>query len=366
MRFRVVSLVTLAGILLGGVLIRTELGVAQPSAPIKVVTKPFRPFSYEEEGTYVGFSIDLWNAIAEEVDIDFELYGVATVAELLDKVQTGSADVGMAGITITATREANVDFSYPFFDSGLQILVKSRLPNHRFSILYLIFSPLLLEMIGLLILLVGISAHIIWFFERKVNPDMFPHSYRRGIIEACWWAVVTVVTVGYGDKAPVGFVGRIVATLWMFGGIILISYFTASVSSALTVQRLQSRIQGPKDLAGRRVATVRGSTAEAYLEKTSTIDITAFEIIERAYGALVEGEVEAVVYDAPVLQNYVLREGAGQVQVIGQPFQLQSYGVVLQENSIYQEDINRALLKLRENGSYDEIYQSWFGAPEES
>ncbi|MEO0801747.1 MAG: transporter substrate-binding domain-containing protein [Cyanobacteria bacterium J06642_2] len=111
---------------------------------------------------------------------------------------------------------------------------------------------------------------------------------------------------------------------------------------------------------------MRGSTAEAYLEKTSTIDITAFEIIERAYRALVEGEVEAVVYDAPVLQNYVLHKGAGQVQVVGQPFQLQSYGVVLQENSIYQEDINRALLKLRENGSYDEIYQSWFGAPEES
>ena len=94
---------------------------------------------------------------------------------------------------------------------------------------------------------------------------MFPQEYLKGIWEAYWWSVVTVVTVGYGDKAPIGVAGRIIATIWMFTGVLLVSYFTASVSSALTVQQLETSIQGLEDLNGKRVATVEGSTAAEYL-----------------------------------------------------------------------------------------------------
>lgn len=331
------------------------------SKTLRVGTKPFAPFTFVQEGEYIGFSIDLWQEIAKELELDYELYGEKTVTELLDSVSSGSTDVAIAGITITSEREQNVDFSHSFFESGLQILVPLRPPVSPVkSFVAIIFSPILLKTIGVLLIVIVISAHLLWFFEREKNSEMFPQEYLKGIWEACWWSVVTVVTVGYGDKAPVGAAGRIIATIWMFTGVLLVSYFTASVSSALTLQQLETSIQGIEDLNGKRVATVKGSTAAAYLADLPMRKIE-YELIEEAFQSLEESKVNAVVYDAPVLQNYALQDGADKVQVVGTTFERQSYGIALKTNSPYREEINQAILSIVESGTYDEIYKKWFG-----
>ncbi|MDJ0635279.1 MAG: transporter substrate-binding domain-containing protein [Xenococcaceae cyanobacterium MO_188.B29] len=338
-----------------------SIRVPVQSKSVRVGTKPFSPFALVQEGQYIGFSIDLWREVAKELDLEYELYGEKTVTDLLNSVSSKNTDVAIAGITITAEREKNVDFSHSFFESGLQILVPLRSqasPVNTF--VWLIFSPILLETIGVLLLVIVISAHLLWFFEREKNPEMFPQEYLAGIWEACWWSVVTVVTVGYGDKAPIGVIGRIIATIWMFTGVLLISYFTASVSSALTVQQLESSIQGPESLNGKKVATVKGSTAAKYLA-TRPIKKIEFELVEDAFESLEESQVDAVVYDAPVLQNYAAKDGAGKVKVVGPIFERQSYGIALKPNSPYREPINQALLEIIENGTYDEIYEKWFG-----
>jgi ABC-type amino acid transport substrate-binding protein len=329
---------------------------------LRVGTKPFAPFAFVQEGKYIGFSIELWDEIAKELDLEYELYGEKTVTDLLNSVSSGNTDVAIAGITITSEREKNVDFSHSFFESGLQILVPANSPTSSVnSFVWLILSPILLETIGVLLLVIVISAHLIWFFERDRNPEMFPKEYPRGIGEACWWSVVTVVTVGYGDKAPIGVGGRIIATIWMFTGVLLVSYFTASVSSALTVQQLETSIQGIEDLNGKRVATVEGSTAADYLTNRPTVKKVEYELVEEAFKSLEEDRVDAVVYDAPVLKNYTLQEGVDKVRVVGAVFERQSYGIALKSNSSYREPINQAILELLENGTYDKIYQKWFG-----
>lgn len=334
------------------------------SQTLRVGTKPFAPFAFVQEGQYIGFSIDLWREIVKELDLEYELYGEKTVTDLLNSVSSKNTDVAIAGITITAEREKTVDFSHSFFESGLQILVpfhSQTSPINTF--IWLIFSPILLKTIGVLLLVIAISAHLLWFFEREHNPEMFPQEYFAGVWEACWWSVVTVVTVGYGDKAPTGVIGRIIATIWMFTGVLLLSYFTASVSSALTLQRLESNIKGPENLNGKKVATVKGSTAAQYLANRP-IRTVEFELVEDAIKSLEESQVDALVYDAPVLQNYANQDGAGKVRVVGSIFERQSYGIALKPNSPYREPINQALLEIVENGVYDQIYQKWFGKTE--
>ena len=258
---------------------------------LRVGTKPFAPFAFVQDGEYIGFSIDLWQEIAQELELDYELYGEKTVTDLIDSVNSGKTDVAIAGITITSEREKIVDFSHSFFESGLQILVPASAETSAVNtFIWLILSPILLETIGVLLIVIVISAHLLWFFEREQNPQMFPKQYLRGIWEACWWSVVTVVTVGYGDKAPIGVAGRIIATIWMFTGVLLVSYFTASVSSALTVQQLQTSIQGLKDLNGKRVATVTGSTAAAYLANRPLKKLE-FELVAEAFASLEESKM---------------------------------------------------------------------------
>lgn len=330
---------------------------------LTVATRSFPPFAFEENGQYVGFSIELWEAIANDLQLDYQLYGEKTITDLLQAVSIGNADVAIAGITITAQREKEVDFSFPIFESGLQVLVPIKNNSPVKSFLFFLFSPILLNTIFFLLIMILISANLIWLVERKKNSQMFPEEYLKGIGEACWWAVVTVVTVGYGDKTPLTLTGRIIATIWMFTGILLISYFTGSVTSALTVQRLSTEINNLRDLGGKRVATVRNTTAEKYLENRP-INVLKFNNFNEAIEALKKEKADAIVYDSPVLLNFTKNEGAGKFTVIGNIFDKQSYGIALKRDSIYRESINQSILKLKENGTYQKLYEKWFGKEE--
>ena len=84
--------------------------------------------------------------------------------------------------------------------------------------------------------------------------------------------------------------------------------------------------------------------------------------MDEAYDLLAAGEVEAVVYDAPVLQYQVATDQEGLFAVVGPVFQRESYGIALQEGSPYRERINTILLHLRENGKYQQLHEQWFGA----
>jgi ABC-type amino acid transport substrate-binding protein len=109
------------------------------------------------------------------------------------------------------------------------------------------------------------------------------------------------------------------------------------------------------------VATVERSTAEDYLTAQGLTTVKLADI-EKAYYLLEAGEVDAVVYDAPVLQHYALKKGKGRVKVVGLVFQEQNYGIALQVKSPLREEINIALLRLVENGVYKEIHDKWFGS----
>lgn len=83
-----------------------------------------------------------------------------------------------------------------------------------------------------------LSGILIWFFDHKANSGHFPNSFWSGIWEGLWWAIVTMTTVGYGDKTPRSFLGRAYASLWMIIGMLLISAFTAQISSVITADGL--------------------------------------------------------------------------------------------------------------------------------
>jgi ABC-type amino acid transport substrate-binding protein len=331
---------------------------------LRVATKRLEPFVIYRNRRYTGFSIELWEKIADEIGINYELYGVNTIAKLLDEVKRGAADLAIAGIGMTSQREQDLDFSHPFFESGLQIMVSEDLDTPLEVIFAKVFSillsPGLVYGVGVFLVVLLVAAHMIWLLERRDNPQ-FSRGYLHGIWQSIWWAVVTVTTVGYGDKTPKGRMGRFFALIWILAGYFVFAYFTASVTSTVTLQELQGSISGPQDLYDKKVATVEKSPAADYLNAQG-ISTVKLENIETACHLLETGKVDAVVYDAPVLQHYAVQRGKGKVKVVGLIFQEQSYGIALQFNSPYRETINIALLRLVENGIYKEIHDKWFGS----
>jgi ABC-type amino acid transport substrate-binding protein len=331
---------------------------------LRVVTKRFEPFVIYQDKKYIGFSIELWEKIAEDLGLEYELYGVNTIAKLLDEVERGAADVAIAGISITSKREQVLDFSHAFFETGLQIMVRegseSVLKEVISKVFTVIFSRELFYGVMFFFIILIIASHIIWALERGHNPQ-FPVHYPQGLWHSMWWAVVTVTTVGYGDKTPKGAVGRLFGVVWILAGYFVFAYFTASVTTTATVQELHGIIDGPQDLFGKQVATVEKSTAAEYLAGQG-IPVVRVENIDKAYPLLESGKVDAIVYDAPVLQHHASKSGRGKVRVVGLLFQEQNYGIALQVQSPYREKINIALLRLIESGAYREIANRWFGS----
>jgi polar amino acid transport system substrate-binding protein len=281
------------------------------------------------------------------------------VPELLEAVEDGSADVGVGAISITPDREAVLDFSHPFFKSGLQVMARAKGEAGAFSAFRALWNRNVAEVVLVLLLAVFLISHILWVVERKINPESFPEGYVRGVWESTWWSIATLISGGCENKAPVGVAGRLVAVVWMLGGIGLTSYITATLASAMTVNTLSAEVSGLSDLRGTRVGTVAGSSSEALLKRIG-FDVAVFPDLAEAAEALRSGAVKGVIYDSPLLRYYVAQNPSAGLSLVGDPFDLQDYGFALRLGSPLRKELNAALLKLQVSGWTDELEDNWF------
>ncbi|NYT63202.1 glutamine ABC transporter substrate-binding protein GlnH [Alcaligenaceae bacterium] len=82
----------------------------------------FVPFEFKQNGKYTGFDIELWDAIAKEAGLKYTLRPM-DFNGIIPGLQTRNIDAALAGITIRDDRKKVIDFSDPYYESGLAILV---------------------------------------------------------------------------------------------------------------------------------------------------------------------------------------------------------------------------------------------------
>lgn len=351
-------------------LIAPGLSLAQEDTPARetlvVAVKPLTPFvivdqtAADLDRALSGFSIDLWRDLASELNITTEWLLLESVQDVLDAVESGRADIGMAGISITAAREDVLDFSLPIFNAGLDILSREDSGLTLGDLITILLSSQVTQIVIVMVIVIVIAGIVVWLIERRSNPE-FHGAYRKRLFEGIWWAAVTVATVGYGDKTTKSVVGRLIAIVWVFIGIAIVAQFTAVITSGLTLAGLRGTISDISHLDGRRVGTVAGSTAETFL-RDIRLEPTTYTFFEEAASDLLNGAIDAIVYDQPVLLHYAAREGRGRVRTAGQLFVQEYYGIALGQGSPWRERVNRALLRLDETGIYDAIYNRWFSS----
>ena len=332
-------------------------------ASLTVVTRIEPPFVTYENNAYGGFSIEVVELLAQQLGAELDLYGVNSSAKVLDDVARRSADLGIGAIAITSQREHTVDFSQPYYESGLQILVAEDGAGAFGGRLGAVFSALFSRDLMILLLVLAvvliIAAHIIWLAERKHNPD-FPAEYRAGIWEALWWAAVTATTVGYGDKTPKGRGGRLFGLFWMFSGLFVLAYFTAGIATAFTIDELANQIETTSDLRGHEVGVTADSDALDYLARQG-IPARSYTTSSDAFDALQAGDLDAVVHDAAVLQHFVANDLSADASLASLVFAERGFGLVLPADDARNEVLNRALLQLVESEEYAQLHDTWFG-----
>jgi ABC-type amino acid transport substrate-binding protein len=327
---------------------------------LTIGTKPAPPFAMlAPDGTWEGIAIDLLAAVAAKLGASYTLQET-TLAGMIDEVAAGRLDASVAAMTVTVAREEVIDFSHAYYRSGLGVAVAERRPAGLGAIWQALTSRAFLSVVGVMGGLLFAVGAVVWLLERRHNPGQFEPDPRRGLFSGFWWAVVTMSTTGYGDKAPATVGGRIVAILWIFAGLILTAGFTAQLAATLTASSIRSPVTSPTDLAQLRVghvaAAASGETLRAYGVRPRD-----YPDVEAGLAAVARGEIDAFVHDEPILA-YEVGVVPG-VVLAPVRFAPQDYAFVLPQDAALREAVNRALLEVLASDQWSAIQRRYLGDP---
>lgn len=329
---------------------------------LKVGIAGAAPFVFMENGNPEpqGISPTLWTEIAGDLNWNFKYYSYDNVNLALDALKSGDIDMVAGPVTINSQRLQNFKFSQPFYQSSLAIAYKKG-EFSFWNVIKLLFSFKLLLAIGIFLVILTIVGTLLWLAERKESPEQFPSAPAKGIGAGMWLAIVTMSTTGYGDKAPITLMGRIIAGTWMIVSIISATSMVAGIASVLTFSNFQAvDIQNIEQLKGKKVATVAGSPAVDFLKEFGLTRRSA-ENLNKAMEMLHDDKVEAVVYDRPQLMFYLQNHPEEDFSIAAAEYYKQAYGFVFPKESTLTYEVNRTLLELAERGESAKIIENFLG-----
>jgi polar amino acid transport system substrate-binding protein len=333
-----------------------------PAADLVVGLIEAPPFMMKtENGRWEGLSIELWQELAQILAVDFQWREYDSFDEIRSALAAGQVDA-VPGMAITEEHEILFDFSHPYYESGSAIAVSTAGTDHTWlGVAQHLLTWGTLRALGVLALLWVFAGVALWLCERHHHDRMIADGPMKSLEHGIWWAVVTMTTVGYGDIAPKTFAGRMVAVTWMLASLVLIASFTASITAALTVGALDSRIRGLNDLRGVRVGSLAQSESLEFLTEHE-IAVAPMASSRAGLVAVIDNELDAFVFDRAVLAYLARTEFPDRIKTIHGVFNPYYLGVALAPGSALQEPINRALLRITHLESWSRWTARYLGA----
>ncbi|MDF2152981.1 transporter substrate-binding domain-containing protein [Vibrio sp. CAU 1672] len=347
-----------------GLLLCAGCFLAGPSQAqtLKVGTYPCPPFVITSPSAdYDGLSIQLWDQIASHLDVKIE-YQHYPLKQLLSAIENNDIDIGVSCISITPERELYADFSHSFYETHLAIAVKNQ--GYWNVIASIATNSKLWFIILAIACFAAIVGAVFYYLERKTNDKLYSAKSRFGqVIEGFILGLFFVTRGPFNYFEFRTLPGRVLAVLMAVFTTLFIASITALLASKLTLEQTNLQIRGINDLANVTVGAKVATTASRLLSAFS-IRHQTYEDAESLLRALEREEVEAVVADDVVLKYMI-----GSAKANGQylhlevlPYQLekQNYGFILTENNRYEEEINRALLQIRESREWRRTLIDYF------
>ena len=337
------------------------------SETLKIGIKPSEPWVMYDQNVSddnkkpIGFSIDLWNKIAQNLKVETEWVYYDSTSALIEASKKGEIDAAISAVTITSSREEVIDFSSSMYELGLQVMVDAS--KSSASVLELmgkeIKKMMSLETTLMFLLFLLITMHLRWFIDKRdSSSDLFSKNYGTGIIDSFWWGITMLIT---WETPPSKGFARVIDLMWHIVGILAVSILTAIVTSALTAQAIGGSIRSEKDLAGKFVAAVATDAPRKYVEKIGA-NVIPVTTLDEGIALVQSGKAEALVHDGPrlvYLANKINKKEKKKVLMVAPfTFNPQNYGIVFPTGSKLKEQTDRALLKLREANGLEKSFHS--------
>jgi ABC-type amino acid transport substrate-binding protein len=336
----------------------TVYGQAADTLTLGYIVSP--PFVQSENGELSGPTIWLWEQVAEKLDLHYELRPLS-LQELVLQLGRGEIDLAVSPLTITSDRSVQFDFSPPYYIEQSSLLVPYKSPREEIrSLLRTIFSATFFRTLGILMLMILLFGFLTWFFEHKAQPKEFGKGW-KGLWHGFWWSVVTMTTLGYGDRSPQTFGGRIASIVWILTSILILASFTASLTSRLMMDRTFETSRQIEDFRDSHLGTVSGSATEYWLMENAYPSRTSFTEVEEGLEVLARGGIDAFAYDFAILKAYLLQDTTDRFELNDVTFNPQFYAFGMSRSlpEKLKKDIDIALLQCTESNDWKAVMSEY-------
>ena len=336
--------------------------VAAGTAPLKVGVKFAPPFVMENDRKgWQGLAIEMWETIALCLGTRHEYIEFATTDELLAAIDKHDIDVAVGALSITSERERRVDFSHAYYTGSLGAIVRDVTQARGFlDVLKGFFRPEVVLIVLGLVLSTVLIAYTYWRVEGPRGNRFFGDGPARGFYNATLWAVQLVFS-GRGDPFEVQHrAGQLFVLFLTFFGVTIVSGVTAIITSSLTLQGIEWRIQNVADLKKQDLAVMITGQARDWAlgEKLYVKQLRSWSEVQRRFD---EKSIDAFVHDRDILL-YLVKDGyLKDVRVEPLSFQPEGYGLAVASGSALREPIDTSLLAVQEDGVWAVLMNKYLG-----
>ncbi|XP_073111995.1 glutamate receptor 2.8-like [Elaeis guineensis] len=322
--------------------------------------------------TVSGYCIDVFEgaiqrlpyAIPHEyVPLNVQGQGSRTYTDLVYQIYLQEYDALVGDVTIRFDRSLYVDFTLPYTESGVSMIVPVKDNTNKNAWIFL--RPLSMELwLGSFAFFV-FTGFVIWVMEHRINKEFRgPFLHQLGTI---FYFSFSTLVYAHREKVQ-NILSKFVVIIWLFVVLVLTSSYTASLASMLTVQQLQPTITDVQDLLknGDYVGFNRNSFVKDLLMQLHFDEskIRAYDTPEEYVEALSKGSknggVAAIVHEVPYIKQFLAQHCTGYT-MIGPIYKTAGFGFVFPKGSPLVPDISRGILNVTDGDDILEIEKKWFG-----
>ncbi|KAG8244583.1 hypothetical protein J6590_019836 [Homalodisca vitripennis] len=306
---------------------------------------------------------------------------------MIGEVLAGRADLAIADITITEEREKDADFTMPYMNLGISILYKK--PSKSPS-LFSFMSPFSNDLWRALIAAyVGVS--ILMYIIARISPKEWTNPYpcvdeseleelenQFSLNNSFWFVTGSIMQQG-SELAPISASTRMLASVWWFFILIIVSSYTANLAAFLTIEQNEEIFSDVTELANQRAdapnfvkygAKAGGATEGFFKASNHTMYQKMWHYMQENYddvmmksnkdgvNRVLSGTdyaflMESASIDYEVQRNCDLRQ-------VGQPLDSKGYGIVMAKRAWYRNILSSSVIKLQEKGKFTQLYKKWW------